>query len=316
MTSISELTSTAKTQLNQTLVDGLNFLDNNETWTFTKYVRRVLPLDGYVFWVRADLLAADAPGVTSRPNTLKLKGYLHLTTDSLQEDEEIYDKNVVTFTAVEDMDPFNEVSNDELYLGEFFGLQFSFDMRHGLNKPADLYHYTGEAVYPRMLTQFVDDIDDLDLENVVVSSSLPIWLQLNKICPMFPAKLADQNFRPPYASVKCSSVSPIAGSYMLGSNSSQAQLVRENVTITLTGLRNNEALDFIRMVTEYTMRDDAQMGVMNTPFIQDERDSQNEFNILSMRKTITFQVNYYQEAIRNVSRRLIVEAIPKIYRSK
>lgn len=287
------------------LVEGLNDLDNMEQWTFYKYVRRVLPLDGYVFWVKAGLIDGDT---SEGPESVTLKGYLHLTTDSLQDDEEIYDKNIVTFTATEKIDPFNAADNTVMYIAEFYGLKFAFDMRHGLNAPADLYHYTGEAVYPRMLTQFIDEGNKLDLENVVVSSSLPIWMGLNTSYPIYPAKLADQNQAPPYISIKCKSPRPIAGAYSLGPTGEQTQLVREEVEITLTGLRNNEAMDFIRLVTEYTLSKSAEMGVMNTPVIEDKRDNQNEFNILAMRKVIAFDVNYYQTRMRDVARKLILKA--------
>lgn len=306
MTSLSELTSQAKNELNALLVDGVNELDRFQEWTFTKYVRKVLPLDGYVFWVRADLLEEDARG--SGPDTVTLKGYLHLTTDNLQDDEEIYDKNIVTFTATEHIDPFNEVSNETMYISEFFGLKFAFDLRSNLNAPADLYHYRGEAVYPRMLTQFVDDLKQLDLNNVVVSNSLPIWMGLDGICPMFPARLSEHNFAPPYGSIKIRPARPLAGGFGLDSNSTMTQLVCEEVEITLTGLRNSEAMDFIRLVTDYTLSPSTQMGVMNVPVIVDKRDNQNEFNILAMRKVIVFEVNYYQTRMEDVSRGLILKA--------
>lgn len=313
MTSISELQKTARSQLNSLLVDGYNDLDNNEKWTFTRYIRKVLPLDGFVFWVKASLLDEEKDNAK---NEITVNGYLHLTTDSLQEDEEIYDKNVVTFTATQNIDPFNEVSSSEMYISEFCGIKFAFDLRTGFNKPADLYHYTGEAVYPRMLTQLIDDLDDLDLDNVVVSSSLPIWLGADLDQTLFPAKLAQQNFHPPYVSVKCGNPRPLAGGYSTGKNGTTYQLVEEDVTLTMTGLRNNEALDLVQKVVERAGDGLLEMGVMNVPIVQDVLDNQNEFNILSMRKTVTFRVNYYQERIRDISRGLILKVIPHIYRSK
>ena len=50
--------------------------------------------------------------------------------------------------------------------------------------------------------------------------------------------------------------------------------------------------------------------------VQDERVTQNELNIIAMRKTIKFKVNYYQQRMRNVARRLITSAIPSIYPEK
>ncbi|EGC3888967.1 hypothetical protein H9A47_005177, partial [Salmonella enterica] len=131
MPSLSELQQTAKTELNATLTQGLDDLSRFQVVTFTKYIRKVLPLDGFVFWVKASVLSS-APD--SEPDTVNVKGYLHLTTESIQDDEQLYDRNVVTFTAQADIDPFNDIGSDVLYIGEFFGIQFSFSRRTGLNE--------------------------------------------------------------------------------------------------------------------------------------------------------------------------------------
>ncbi|EAP3677177.1 hypothetical protein EAP82_24405, partial [Salmonella enterica] len=295
MPSLSELQQTAKTELNATLTQGLDDLSRFQVVTFTKYIRKVLPLDGFVFWVKASVLSS-APD--SEPDTVNVKGYLHLTTESIQDDEQLYDRNVVTFTAQADIDPFNDIGSDVLYIGEFFGIQFSFSRRTGLNEPANLYHYSGEAIFPYMRSQIINSADDIDLADVVVSNSLPIWLSLSQFMPMYPAMLSVQNLVPPYATVKCGEPSPVAGAFCLDEKQNQYQLVSEDVTITVTGLRNAAIEDFLRYVQDYTLSDKAEMGVMNIPVIQDERITQNELNIIAMRKKVKFKVNYYQQRMR------------------
>lgn len=313
MPSLSELQQTAVTELNATLTQGLDDLSQFQVVPFTKYIRKVLPLDGFVFWIKASILSDDPD---PEPDTKDVKGYLHLTTESIQDDEQLYDRNVVTFTAQADIDPFNDIGTDVLYIGEFFGIQFSFSRRTGLNEPANLYHYTGEAIFPYMRSQIINSVDDIDLNDVVVSSSLPVWLSLSQYMPMFPAMLSTQNLSPPYATVKCANTSPIAGAFYLDEKQNQYQLVSEDVTISVTGLRNASVEDFLRYVQDYTLTDVAGMGVMNIPVVQDERVTQNELNIIAMRKTIKFKVNYYQQRMRNVSRQLISTAIPSIYAEK
>ncbi|EJY5568339.1 hypothetical protein OGI41_004711 [Salmonella enterica] len=313
MPSLNELQQTAKNELNAALTQGLDDISRFQVVTFTKYIRKVLPLDGFVFWVKASVLSS-APD--SEPDTVNVKGYLHLTTESIQDDEQLYDRNVVTFTAQADIDPFNDIGSDVLYIGEFFGIQFSFSRRTGLNEAANLYHYSGEAIFPYMRSQIINSADDIDLADVVVSNSLPIWLSLSQFMPMYPAMLSVQNLVPPYATVKCGEPSPVAGAFWLDEKQNQYQLVSEDVTITVTGLRNAAVEDFLRYVQDYTLSDKAEMGVMNIPVIQDERITQNELNIIAMRKKVKFKVNYYQQRMRNVARRLITSAIPSIYVEK
>ncbi|HHH0668439.1 TPA: hypothetical protein ACPZOM_001549 [Yersinia enterocolitica] len=310
MPSLAELQKTAQTELNAALTQGLDDISLSEVVTFTKYIRKVLPLDGFVFWVKASILT-DEPD--PEPDTVDVKGYLHLTTETIQDDEQLYDRNVVTFTAQSDIDPFNDIGSDVLYIGEFYGIQFSFSRRTGLNEPANLYHYTGEAVYPHMRSQIINSAEDIDLTDVVVSSSLPIWLGLNQYMPMYPAMLSIQNLSPPFATVRCSNAAPIAGAFYLDEKSNQYQLVSEDVTISVTGLRNAAIEDFLRYMQQYTISDDAEMGIMNIPVVQDERVTQNELNVIAMRKTIKFKINYYQQRMRNVARKLVISVIPSIY---
>lgn len=311
MPSLNEL-SRAKTDLNASLVQGQNDFSHPAV-TFTKYVRKVLPLDGFIFWVKASILSDDPD---SEPDTKTVKGYLHLTTESIQDEEQLYDKNVVTFTAQSDIDPFNDIGAEVLYIGEFYGIRFAFSRRSGLNEPANIYHYTGNAIYPHMLSQIVDSPDGIDLADVVVSNSLPIWLTLSDFMPMYPAMLSVQNLAPPYATVKCGEPVPVAGAFYLDDKQNQYQLVSEDVTITVTGLRNAAVEDFLLYVQQYTLSEQAEMGVMNIPVVQDERVTQNELNIIAMRKKVKFKVNYYQQRMRNVARSLITSAIPSIYVEK
>ncbi|AHE73406.1 hypothetical protein M942_22585 [Enterobacter ludwigii] len=311
MPSISEM-AYAKNELNASLDQGLDDF-NHPAVTFTKYVRKVLPLDGFVFWVKASVIIGEPdPG----PDTRTVKGYLHLTTESIQDEDQLYDKNVVTFTAQSEIDPFNDIGPGVLYIGAFYGIQFAFSRRSGLNEPAGIWHYTGHAIYPHMMSQIINSADDIDLADVVVSSSLPVWLSLSRVMPMYPAMLSLQNLTPPYATVKCSDPVPVAGAFYLDEKSNQYQLVSEDVTISITGLRNAAVEDFLLYVQQYTLSEGAEMGVMNIPVVQDERVTQNELNIIAMRKKIKFKVNYYQQRMRNVSRQLITSAIPTIYGEK
>lgn len=320
MPSIDELLSNAKTELNTALVQGLNDIRRNQQITFTKYVRVILPLDGYVFWINASLLATDSSlwgnasaADIAAPNTVTLPGYLHLTSEVIQEDAQLYDKNAVTFTTQSDIDPFNDVGTDILYIAEFYGIRFAFSRRDGLNKSANIFHYTGNAVYPHMLTQIIDNASDIDLSDVIVSNSLPVWLTLNQYFPVYPAMLVQANTEPPYAAVKCSKPEAIAGAIYTDINSNSYQLVRETVTVTVTGVRNAAIMDWRNYVDAYTLSDSAEMGIMNCPVIADIHVNQPEINALAIRKTITFEVNYYQERMLNVARNLILSAIPTLY---
>jgi hypothetical protein len=86
---------------------------------------------------------------------------------------------------------------------------------------------------------------------------------------------------------------------------SHDQLVQERVRVTLTGLNNEQALNFIDFVNQFTLDNPGVLGVMNQPVPRDEKRTQNELRVIGQKKTIEFQVNYYQSAVFDIAQRLI-----------
>ena len=60
MPSVAESLTTQTSQMSATLQAGLDVLSASDTVTFHKYVRVVLPVDGFVFWVRDSILTPGA----------------------------------------------------------------------------------------------------------------------------------------------------------------------------------------------------------------------------------------------------------------
>jgi hypothetical protein len=297
----------ARTPLGSTLAAGVEQISIQQTVTFTLYNRVVLPLDGYVFWVKA------APQVD-----LVAMGSLHYASDSHQDETEDLTINTVLFTSEVSIDDFNDVNPNQLYIGTFDGIQFAFNSRGMFYKQTQLFHYRGNATYPDMSPQVVDTADSLDPESVIVSNSLPLWLALNGFVPpnpglgfanpvtMFPSFLVPQNIAPPWASVDIQT-GPDAGlmaAPLLSSDSSHQQLVTERVKITLYGLRNDAALTFIDCVNQYSLDFDT-FGIMNVPVLRDEKRTQSELSTIAQKKTVEFDISYYQFTARSVARQLI-----------
>src|SRR6516225_5355021 len=178
--------------LNSALRAGIENLDRGSTITFTKYVKMVLPLDGFVFWVKADMLSPTAlynagqfnrmelnaePRPITPAATITVSGSMHYATDTQQEETDTIQRNRMIFTSEQDVDFFNEAGPMVMYIGEWDGLRFSFSARQPLYLQADIYHYVGDAIYPTMASQIIDNPADVNRE-LVVSNSLPIWLML------------------------------------------------------------------------------------------------------------------------------------------
>lgn len=301
--------------------EGIEALSYDQVVKFVRYERVILPLDGFAFWIRADLLNRSAlllppfsllSAPTLEEATFMAKGSLHYLTQQQQNADESFAYSRIIFTALEEVEDFNVASPSSIWIGEIDGVKFAFERRNSFYRQANLWHYEGDAVYPVMATQIIDNLADLNLRDAVVSNSLPLWLTLNSIAPVYPAFLVDENLQPPYISIHVESTRALAMAPLLDEVNNHSQLSLDRVTVTTYGLRNDQALDYVDLVNAYTL-DTENMGIMGElPIVRDEHRGQNELNILAQKKRITYEVSYYQRRVRDEGRKFILSCVPLI----
>lgn len=323
MASIEE-TMGAKPELASGLAQGAETISNYEEVTFTLYAKLVLPLDGYVFWVNASLLTDSAllnisqygsllnnnlPPKAFPPRVLKAKGSFHFNANvqMLEDRQTVFNHTI--FTSYQQIDDFNLINPQFTYIANYQGMRFSFNVKDNYYKQADLYHYRGDALYSVMTNQIIDSMTGFDTESVIVSNSLPIWLSLNQFFPMYPSYLVEQNAQPVYAAVDIDprQTTALQDFPLLDRYSNPMQLVKDTVRITIYGIRNHEALNFVQYVLDYSRNTD-NIGMMSMPVMQDEKMTQSELGIMAQKKTITFEVSYYQSTVNDIARKLIEHA--------
>lgn len=305
MPSVAE-SADSLTQFGAAAQAGLEVLSLDQTIVFTRYVRKVMPLDGYVFWINAAL------ATPARGGTLKVKGSLHRTAINNQVEDATYGQNRIVFTSEQEVDDFNDIAPDVMYLAEFDGVRFSFNALRSLYRQANLFHYTGDAVYSFMESQIIDTPDQLAGLELTVSNSLPIWLAMGLAPQVFPSFLVDQNIPPPYGSIHIepSLTQAIQAVPRIDNTSSHWQLATDHVRITLYGLNNRQALAFQDAILAYMSDDDHGIGLMNMPIMRDDKRPQSELNVIAMRKTIEFDVSYYQAQAYDIGRKFIISCVP------
>ena len=324
MATVADAAANAQLPIASALAAGVGVISAEQEITFVKYVRLVLPLDGFVFWVRADQLNSSAlfnagafntyayngqDEVLTGANEVTVKGSLHYATDNSQEPEQSYSANRVVFTATEEIEDLSAIAPNVYYIGDFNGLRFHFSKRSSYYEQSGLHHYVGDAVYSTMDTQIVDDPRLLDTKNVIVSNSLPIWLQLNKFFPVFPAYLVPDNLPPPYAAIHIppdgtQAVQPFPA---IGPDGSSTQLCQDRVRVIMYGCRNYTAQDYLQFVLQNSIDTD-DYGLLNMPVVQDMHQPQVELSAIAQKKVIEFKISYNQSRMRDIARQLITSA--------
>jgi hypothetical protein len=300
MPSIAE-SAGAPRQLAAGLAAGVNTISEDQAITFTQYVRMVLPLDGYVFWVKSGVAA------NTTLKTVTVQGSLHYASGVNQDEDATAVTNAVVFTAQSEIQDFQEINPSTIYIASVDGMRFTFNERKPFYQQSGLSHYRGNAVYSVMDSQILDAAP-LDT-SLVVSNSLPVWLAMDALMPIYPAYLVPQNLPPPYAAVHIlpETTQALGSAPRIDIMSTHTQLVSETVRITIYGTRNNEALDYQDYIFQQSLDTD-NFGVMNTPVIRDEKRIQSELSVLAMKKTFTIDISYYQSRMQTLARQLITRA--------
>src|SRR5690348_9290054 len=106
-------------QIHEALAAGLDVLSGDQTVDFVPYMRTVLPLDGFVFWIRAALLPASrlaAVGLQS-PDPITIPGSLHYASLGTQLADENIAIQRVDFAAQKAVTEFAQISPQVLYVG-------------------------------------------------------------------------------------------------------------------------------------------------------------------------------------------------------
>jgi hypothetical protein len=305
------------------LNDGIDtFLP--EDITFTKYVRVVLPLDGFVFWVKAGLLSDEtiiSAGAINTAQQISVRGAFHIGTSQAQEEDATFATNQVVLTTKTEVADFNEVTSSELYIAKYNNVRFAFNTNGMYSPNADLYHYVGIAIYSVMGSQIIDDVSEFDTETSVVSNSLPIWLWMNSYekksyesfdlpVTLYPSFLIPTNVPPPYGVVHIGDDTvPLAGGQTISATTTVSHLVKDKVRVTLYGVRNDEAIEFIGFVQQIAL-DTEYFGIQNIPIVRDAKRTQTELSVIAQKKIIDFEINYDQVRVGTVARALISSAVP------
>lgn len=316
------------TPLNSALKEGLRALDRLQEIKFSRYRRFVLPVDGFVFWIKKSLVinpsgALNSFGIGTVPlNTLQtvtgsgddftVQGSLHYTTNNVQENTQVFGKNFVTFTTDKDIDDFNDIGENELFIGTWDNIQWAFSQRGNYYSQAGLYHYTGEAINPIMRSQIIDDLTYFDSSKIVVDS-LPIWLSLDKYAKVYPAYRGLQNIRPPFISVEVLDTKPLMQRPYVDKDNNRDQWCMDTVELTCYGMNNNAILDYIRyVVIDSALKYQNEWGINNSPIQKTINIPQSELNVTANAKKITFEINYYQTRIIDIARQLILKAFCEV----
>ena len=308
------------TQLATALRQGLGNLSRDQQLTFTQYTKQTISEDGFVFWV-------------ATAKTLTAKGSLHYSTDRSQEEDQTIGMNSVIFTSESEVSELNAINPGTLWICPWqtpdgTTIQIAFSSRGAYYEQAGLFHYAGFAVFPALQSQLVASASDLP-SGPIVSNSLPIFLGAPSgfqgmpmsqapTITLYPSYLVSENIVPPYGVVHIEPGMTQAIQMMPRYRWSQktgtgpydlpdSQLMRDRVRLTLYGLNNQEARQWLNALILYSEWSGL-FGFMSSPAIQDEKRVQSEIKAIAMKKTIEFTADYYQGTADAIARQLILSA--------
>jgi len=337
----------AGSQMQAALDAGIDAISADQDVVFRLYRKFVFSEDGSVFWV-------------ATPTQLSIRGSLHYASDRMQNEDETLSQNMVLLSAEQEVTEFNAVAPGTMWIGAWpivpsyattvassgldsesgtgidseggqpiyadvppLILQVAFGRRGNYFPPANVWHYSGLAVFPAMSTQIVESPEQLP-DGPIVSNSLPIFMALGAGFPVYPSFLVDDNLAPPYIVVHIEpksgtetlqampaltwpgTIIPDSGSAPLH-DLGISQFNRDQVELTLYGFNAQQAAVYLQSLYDASFAD--YFGFANSPVISDAKRTQVEIAALAQKKTLTVSANYYLNTASGVARRLLLEAM-------
>lgn len=311
MPDVNEAAARAGSDLAGVLHAAVETISARQQITFTRYVRRVLPLDGFVYWVKAAIVEDDGQSVA--PFTRTVTGSLHRQACVEQTETVSQTVNTLIFTPLEAIDDFTAPGSDALWTGEYDGVRFAFSRMDSQYTRSGIFHYMGRAILPAMLPQLIDDPAQLD-EDRVICNSLPVWLSMDTIAPVWPAFLVPRDITPPWIAVDIRETRPLSAAPAIvpdaevASAAYRSHFCSDRVRVTLYGFSNDQALAFVDGVVERACLTE-EYGISNIPVVHEEKLNQPEIDALARRKYVDFEINYHQCITRALSRQRIRQAL-------
>ena len=297
-----------KTQIQSVLDAGLDYLSNVQTVTFQEYIKFVMPLDKTVYWVKSQ----NAP--------FQAKGSLHLLGGKRQEVDKTVNINKIIFTSQEKVASFNTKNSQSIFISQITDsagvlIQAAFSEKDSFYNAAKIWHYSGDAVYPSMASQIINSYADLPLQPIV-SNSLPLFTSLNKFSTVYPSFLLPENLNPPYIVIDIINTEALAGAPIplkenIAGQFSSNQLMKDTLEITLYGLNNQKALQYLNYLEEQSLTFD-RFGFCSIPTITEEKETQRELGVIAIKKKLKFTASYYQSTVDGIYSNLIKSAIINI----
>jgi hypothetical protein len=90
-------------------------------------------------------------------------------------------------------------------------------------------------------------------------------------------------------------------------DSTHYQLSADRVRITIYGATNQQTLDFVDTVNRFSYDYDY-IGIMSASPVRDEKRTQAELGVIALKKTIEYEVSYYQTRANDVAQQLLLKA--------
>jgi hypothetical protein len=298
------------TAMSDILGAGIAQISASQSVVFQRYERVILPYDGFVFWVRADLVNSNCGALSMR-----VDGSLHISVDQQMRSTENISVQGVIFTTMHEVSSLAEIDDKTLWIGTIDGTRFSFTKRGKFIASAGVYHYYGDAIYPIMESQVIDDLSKIPTKRIM-SNGIPFFLSAFALgytgtAPIYPSHLSPTNIAPPYVSVSSNNTRSVLNTYHVNQNGDIDNLVFETIVVTIYGNGNDEAFKFLHGMRDYRVDTEA-FGVLNNPTIVDAFKPQSDLNVIAQKKTITFEINYRQSALAIENRKIISECIANI----
>ena len=275
--------------IKELLADGLDYLDNGRAYPVTPYYE-MYTNEGLRFWVAEPWSA------------FKVVASIHHKNSEVQQATDSSSSQTLIITTQTKIN----APNDKLLVIDYDGIKYAIQEQDNFYKTSDTWHYVGFSL-PYFMGDVIDD-SRLNVLNILGDCrSLFISDLITRTWPVYSAYNVPRDLTPPYMAIDVKDTRAIQSSPIILETGQSDQLVYDTIELTSYGLPLSKVIDY-----RNALHDDfafSGFGVSSIGDIKSRTTGRSTaFNSTSAGHSITMTINYYQESIPAIMRKLILSA--------
>lgn len=174
---------------------------------------------------------------------------------------------------------------------EYKGMHFAITSAGNYNETMAQYHYQGSGAFKPISDMFLVT-DEKEIQSKIGVDCIPLFIEIGETLgiPTLPSYYEATYSNKQYILVSCENISTISPVVKEGEVFVQRKI--DNVTLSLVNFTTQEAMRYIEMMQQESLKPGAKFGFASLPDLKEKTIHQMSFDWKALSYTSEFQIHY------------------------